>query len=152
MIRTESEYEEARRALEQNRAVEAQLRAQLAAASLVEREIDRALAPIVSKSVQLDDEIAWFRAARDGKFPQISRLTDLGRCLVGLRIAYGMTQRELAAKLGTSESAVSRDERNEYHGISIERAQKIIDALEATVSSSITARVRQRQMAGAGSH
>jgi transcriptional regulator with XRE-family HTH domain len=41
-----------------------------------------------------------------------------------------MTQKELAERLGVSESAISRDECNDYHGISVERAQRILDALE----------------------
>jgi len=40
-----------------------------------------------------------------------------------------MTQRELARRLDADETAVSRDERNEYHGITVERAKKVLDAL-----------------------
>jgi hypothetical protein len=36
------------------------------------------------------------------------------------RIAQGITQRELAKRLGLHESQVSRDERNEYFGITLE--------------------------------
>lgn len=31
--------------------------------------------------------------------------------------------------MDVSETAVSRDERDEYHGITVERARKVIDAL-----------------------
>ena len=41
-----------------------------------------------------------------------------------------MSQRELAERLGVSESVISRDERNEYHGISVARAQNILESLE----------------------
>ncbi len=41
----------------------------------------------------------------------------------------GLSQRELAEKLGVHESQVSHDERNEYYGITIERATRILDAL-----------------------
>ena len=47
------------------------------------------------------------------------------------RIANGLSQRELADRLadrlGVSEPQVSCDECNEYHGITIERAQRILD-------------------------
>ncbi len=46
--------------------------------------------------------------------------------MIGLRIASGLTQKDLAKCLGVAEAQVSRDERNEYHGISLDRAQKII--------------------------
>ncbi|MDP2661753.1 MAG: helix-turn-helix transcriptional regulator [Dehalococcoidia bacterium] len=68
-----------------------------------------------------------------GSFPEINSLTQIGRLLIALRIGNGMSQHELAERLGVSESIVSRDERNEYHGITIERAQRILDALGALV-------------------
>jgi transcriptional regulator with XRE-family HTH domain len=40
-----------------------------------------------------------------------------------------MTQRELARRLEVDETAVSRDERNEYHGITVDRARKVLEAL-----------------------
>src|SRR4029079_10758009 len=52
----------------------------------------------------------------------------------------GLTQRELAERLGISESLVPRDERNEYHGITVERAQRILDALGETVRGRVKLR------------
>lgn len=60
----------------------------------------------------------------------INRLTQLGQLLIALRIANGITQHELVERLGVSESVVSRDERNEYHGITVERAQCVLNALD----------------------
>ena len=37
-----------------------------------------------------------------------------------------------------NEAQVSKDEKNEYHGISVERAQRIIDALEGTVTLTVS--------------
>jgi transcriptional regulator with XRE-family HTH domain len=48
-----------------------------------------------------------------------------------------MTQRELAEKLRVHESQVSRDERNEYHGITVERASRILDAIGAEILSEV---------------
>ncbi|MBL6998144.1 MAG: helix-turn-helix transcriptional regulator, partial [Phycisphaerales bacterium] len=53
-----------------------------------------------------------------------------GQTLIGLRIARGLTQRKLAKLLGVNETMVSRDERNEYHGITVDRAVRILDALD----------------------
>jgi transcriptional regulator with XRE-family HTH domain len=53
----------------------------------------------------------------------------LGHLLVSLRIAKGISQRELARRLYIHESQVSRDERNEYFGITLERAIRVLDAL-----------------------
>jgi transcriptional regulator with XRE-family HTH domain len=90
---------------------------------------------------------------RRRKFPVPTRLTSIGRLLIALRIAQGLTQRELAERLGISESLVTRDERNEYHGITVERAQRILDALSETVTARVeepAARSRERELAGVG--
>lgn len=52
-----------------------------------------------------------------------------GQLLITSRIAQGISQRDLARRLDVHESQVSRDERNEYFGITLERAAKILDAL-----------------------
>ena len=64
-------------------------------------------------------------------------LERFGRMLIGLRIAQGVSQRELAERLGVHESQVSRDERNEYHGASLERANRVLEALEAEVQITV---------------
>ena len=54
-----------------------------------------------------------------------------------LRIAKGISQRELASRLGVHESQVSRDERNEYHGITLDRANRILEALRVTLHTTV---------------
>lgn len=61
--------------------------------------------------------------------------------LDALRIAQGMTQSELAARLGVHESSVSRDERNAYHGITVECASRVLDALGVELRSATPAAV-----------
>lgn len=132
MIRTEAEYQEALRRLSQDRDVASQQRAALAAAGLNPAEVERAMEPLLSFHAQLADEVEWYENARRGNLPAIMRLTDIGRLLIAARIASGLTQRELADRLGVSESVISRDERNEYHAITVERAQRILDALDTS--------------------
>lgn len=129
MIRNEAEYQEALRRLEQDRQVAAKQREALFGAGLTEEEVERGMEPLLSFQAQLAEEVEWYENVRRRNFPVIRRLTDVGRLLIALRIANGISQRELADRLGVSESAVSRDERNEYHGITVERAQRILDAL-----------------------
>jgi DNA-binding XRE family transcriptional regulator len=93
--------------------------------------------PLCSFPAQLKEEVAWYEDVRRRNFPAIRRLTQIGRLLIALRIANGLTQRELAERLGVSEAVVSRDERNEYHGITVERAQRLLDALHATVVTQV---------------
>jgi DNA-directed RNA polymerase specialized sigma24 family protein/transcriptional regulator with XRE-family HTH domain len=60
-------------------------------------------------------------------------LRDIGLMLIMLRIARGLTQRQLAEHLEVHESQVSRDERTEYQGVTVDRAARTFDALEARV-------------------
>jgi transcriptional regulator with XRE-family HTH domain len=46
-----------------------------------------------------------------------------------------VSQRELAARLGVHESQVSRDERHEYAGITLERAEKILEVLDVQLKT-----------------
>lgn len=137
MIRTHSEYQEALRRLEQDREVAGQQRHALATAGLTAEEVERAMQPLLSFQAQLAEEIAWYDDVRQGHLPTIRNLTQIGRLLIALRIAKGLTQRELAERLGVNESAVSRDERNEYHGVSVDRAQRIVDALDASTTTQV---------------
>ena len=59
---------------------------------------------------------------KGGEFDELENLRGLGHLLIALRIAQGISQRELARRLDVHESQVSRDERNEYFGITLERA------------------------------
>lgn len=137
MIRNETEYQEALRRLRQDREVAARQREALVAAGLSPDEVERAMQPLLSFQAQLAEELAWYEDVRRRHFPVVRRLTELGSLLIALRIANGLTQRELAERLGVNESVVSRDERNEYHGISLERAQRILDALGATIAATV---------------
>ena len=134
MIRNEAEYQEALARMRRDRAVAERQRAALAEKHLSADEIAAVMEPLHAFHAQLAQEVAWYENVRRRNFEVINRLTSIGRLLIALRIANGLPQKELARRLGVSEAVVSRDERNEYHGVSIERAQRILDALQATVS------------------
>lgn len=135
MIRNEAEYQEAVRRQTEERKRLAEHEARLARAGLSADELQRALDPLRSFHAQLDEEIESYERLRRGDLGEIHNLHGLGRMLVGLRIALGLTQREIAERLSVHESQVSRDERNEYHGITVERATRILDALGVSLKS-----------------
>jgi len=43
----------------------------------------------------------------------------------------------LAERLGVHESQVSRDERNEYNGVTVERADRILEALGVEMTTRV---------------
>jgi transcriptional regulator with XRE-family HTH domain len=57
----------------------------------------------------------------------LADLHKIGRFLIALRIAFGLTQKELSILLDVTEAQISKDERNEYHGVSFDKAVKIMD-------------------------
>ena len=130
MIRNEKEYQEAVSRLREEKKRLQQHQTRLEAEGLGAKELKRALDPLKSFHLQLQEEVESYERLRRGDVQEVRNLHGLGRTLVGLRIASGVSQRELAQRLDVHESQVSRDERNEYHGITVERAARILDALE----------------------
>lgn len=139
MIRNEAEYREAvKRVAEEESRLDAQSDA-LRAMGLTCEQVKRATDPIRSFHLQLAEEVASYERLKRGEFEEIRNLRGLGNLLISLRIARGMSQHDLAVKLGVNDSQVSRDERNEYHGITLERAARILDALGADLRTRVEA-------------
>ena len=137
MIRNETEYQEASARLAEERQRLSEHRNRLREAGLGEDEIKRVIDPMESFHLQLQEEVQSYERLRRGEFPELDNLRGLGHLLIALRIAQGMSQRELARKLGVHESQVSRDERNEYFGITLERANRVLEALNVRLHSRV---------------
>ena len=137
MIRSEKEYREAVERLRQDEEVLALQKEKLEGLGLSEEEVRRALEPMLSFRAQLEEEVEWYERIRRRDFGIIRDLSAVGTLLIALRIANSLSQRELAEKLGVSEAQVSRDERNEYHGITVDRAQRFLDAMNETLTSGV---------------
>ncbi len=138
MIRTENEYKDAvRRLFEQDERLKQQA-TQLKQTKLSKEEIKRVLDPVRSFHEQIKEEIESYERLKRGEFDELQNFSGIGRLLIALRIAKGLTQRELAERLEVSETQVSRDERNEYHGVTVDRANRILEALEVEVTSAVS--------------
>ena len=135
MIRNENEYQEAVRRLREEQERLAEHRKRLEEMGLAVDEVKRALDPLRSFQEQLAEEVESYERLRRGEMGELRNLHGLGTTLVALRIALGLTQRELAERLGVHESQISRDERNEYHAVTVERASRILDALGVELRS-----------------
>lgn len=148
MIRNEAEYQEAARRVAEEKARLAEHKARLKSMGLGPDELKRALDPLRSFHLQLEEEVQSYERLKRGELGELSNLHGLGHALVALRIALGLTQRELAERLGVHESQVSRDERNEYHGITVERATRILDALNVHLRSAFEEPLPARPVPG----
>lgn len=147
MIMTEKEYKKCSRKLDRDLEVIEKQRAMLKKQGFSAKECEVALQPAYSFYKQLEDEVVWYERVMRREFGVTDNLTDMGRTLIGLRIANGLTQRELAEKLGVDESQVSRDERNEYHNITLDRAQKVIEAMGEKVIVQLADKLPRRRAA-----
>jgi ribosome-binding protein aMBF1 (putative translation factor) len=137
MIRSEKEYRAAVERVRQEKDRLARQGAELLALGLGPAEIKRALDPMRSFHQQLEEEVTSYERLKRGEFDELLNLRGVGQLLVSLRIARGLTQRQLAEKLGVHETQVSRDERNEYHGVTLERASRILEVLGVEVRSRV---------------
>jgi ribosome-binding protein aMBF1 (putative translation factor) len=137
MIRNETEYQEASARLASERSRLAEHRARLKATGLSDEEIKRAIDPMESFHLQLKEEVESYERLQRGEFEELENLRGFGHLLISLRIAQRISQRELARRLEVHESQVSRDERNEYFGITLERAVKVLDALNVRLHTKV---------------
>jgi ribosome-binding protein aMBF1 (putative translation factor) len=115
----------------------AEHRARLKKAGLSAKEIKRVIDPMESFHLRLKEEVESYERLKRGEFEDLENLRGLGHLLISVRIAQGVSQRELAKRLEVHESQVSRDERNEYFGITLERAIKILEALNVRLRTTV---------------
>ena len=147
MIRNETEYKEAvaRLGAERDRLKEHAVR--LKDAGLGADEIKRVVDPMESFHLQLQEEVESYERLRRGEFDDLDNFRGFGHLLIAMRIAQGISQRELAKRLDVHESQISRDERNEYFGITLERAVKILDALNVRLRTKVQIEPRAEALA-----
>lgn len=148
MIRNDNEYKEAvaRLGEESERLKEHAKR--LKEAGLGADEIKRVIDPMESFHLQLQEEVQSYERLKRREFDELDNLRGFGHLLIALRIAQGISQRDLAKRLQVHESQVSRDERNEYFGITMERAVKVLDALNVRLTTKVEIAQQQAMSAG----
>jgi HTH-type transcriptional regulator / antitoxin HigA len=80
---------------------------------------------------QLEDELREYDQLKSGKLalPPVKRLEQIAPFVTKIRIAKGISQTELAQRLGVSKQVISRYEESEYQTVAIGRLQEILDAI-----------------------
>ena len=137
MIHNDSEYRKAVSRLSQEKELIQKHELTLQEIGLSDDQIERALAPMRSFYAQLNEEANSYERLKRGEFNELHNLCGLGHLLIMARIAKNMSQKELAQILDVSPSQISRDEKNEYHGVTVERATKILDALGIKLTTKV---------------
>jgi len=93
-----------------------------------------------SQIEEMQRDLGEYDALRDGRVAHldVESLTALPDALIRARIAAGLTQKELALRLGLKEQQIQRYESSRYSGVSLERAQAVVDALGARIREQLT--------------
>jgi HTH-type transcriptional regulator / antitoxin HipB len=88
---------------------------------------------------QLKQEIAEYEQLKSGNIFTfvLGSLNDLPTTLIKARIAAGMTQKELAEKIGVQEQQIQRYESSHYSSASFERLRSIADALKVEITQAV---------------
>jgi HTH-type transcriptional regulator/antitoxin HipB len=81
----------------------------------------------------LEAELAEYDALHDATLIEATGIEQLPTALIRARIACGLTQRQLAERVGLQEQAIQRYEATDYAGVSFARLVEIAEALELTI-------------------
>ncbi|MHB8735386.1 MAG: helix-turn-helix domain-containing protein [Terriglobales bacterium] len=90
---------------------------------------------------QLEDELREYDQLKSGKvlLPRVQRLDQIAPFITKIRIAKGVSQTELARRLGVSKQVISRYEESAYQTVGIGRLQGILDAIGIKTRVSLSA-------------
>ena len=89
-----------------------------------------------------------------GDDPELRRLIvvaevncQVGQLVYDARTSAALTQGQLAKKIGTTQSVVSRIEDADYHGHSLQMLRRVADALDLKLDVRFLPRVKSRRTA-----
>lgn len=137
MIKTETAYKSALDKLKQDKVYIENQKKMFEDMGLSEEQVRKALQPSISFHEQLKEEVVYYERIIRGEFDTIINLHQIGKTLIAYRIYLGLSQQELAERLKVSPTQVSRDERNEYYGATIERIQHVMEAMGMVAKTEI---------------
>jgi ribosome-binding protein aMBF1 (putative translation factor) len=89
---------------------------------------------------ELRDEVEAYEQLRSGRREPIAieSFDQLPRALVQARIVAGLSQKELAERLGLKEQQIQRYEATDYSSASLTRLKEIAEALGASITGEMT--------------
>ncbi len=93
-----------------------------------------------SELAVLREQLERYESLKSGKVRErkVHSLRDLPMLLIEGRIVAGLTQRQLAERLGLPEQQIQRYESTLYAGVSLDRLQEVADALGLEIEERVT--------------
>lgn len=94
---------------------------------------------IESQLEELREQLAEYEALRSGRIAvlELSSLGELPEALIRARIASGLSQKQLAERLGMKEQQLQRWEATRYAGISLDRIQAVAEAMGVKIREEV---------------
>jgi DNA-binding XRE family transcriptional regulator len=107
-----------------------------------------------SQLEELEDQEKEYEKLRAGKYKVLkgSSIDDLPIGLIRARIALGLTQKQLAERVGLKEQQIQRYEENDYASASFSRLKEIIKALGLDIEEKIFLPKDQQVQQAAAKH
>ncbi len=137
MFKNEAEYQMALTRIETDKQAAIRQYEQFAAQGLTKQDIEEAMQPLLCFHAQLVDEVRWYERIVARDFSSLEDLDALGRLLIAIRLADGISQEQLAQRLGVPLAQVIQDERDEYYGFTLQEIDPVIRALNARISTRV---------------
>ena len=93
-----------------------------------------------SQLADLEAELQQYESLRSGKrrIIRTQSLEDFPRALIQARVALGLSQRDLAERLGLKEQQIQRYEATEYASASLRRIREVVNALGVDLAGEMT--------------
>lgn len=118
----------------------------------VERGIDPAivdaqLGAMEAELADIEHDIRAYHRLKTAPPPlfRVDSLADIPRILVSARIALGLTQRELAERLGMKEQQIQRYEAELYAGANLSRVAEVATALGLQLKGAASSRALEKE-------
>ena len=107
------------------------------------RPEDTGLHPLVAKAqedavsgqiMDMKEELQVYESMRAGTFSleRLEVVSELSNMLIGARIAQGMSQKELAERIGLKEQQIQRYEATDYASASLSRIREVVRGLSGS--------------------
>lgn len=95
------------------------------------------IAGIESQIAELRQELREYESLSKSTSLSLDSCSDIAKLLIQARIARGMTQKDLARKLGLKSQQIQKYEATDYNSVSLRRMQEIFKALDIDFRVSI---------------
>ena len=137
MIANERQYRITKGQLEKLRAASEAFNTDEAAERLNSRELAKAEASAMESEIKaLEEDVREYEGLKAGLITNFTAtsINELPRILIQARIAKGLTQKNLADKLGLKEQQIQRYESEEYYSANLRRLSDVANALGLSLS------------------